>query len=315
MATTKKDVVVYLKTDRSLTTGKNLYNKLVGKSLAVQNSFNRMTDTPKNRAIMHYEIGKLVGLSEREIKIYTSKPVVKKVIDLKPVELPVELSVFEKLISFDPEKADYQKELKPFAKLLSEEYKLNFEDQKKDTLILGIRDLATVEREKQLKEVPIEVKKTIKLRAQFPFLNEKECPIEYKALVADLITTYNTYTENHRLLFEKATQDELAAVAATVKDNYIENKLIWEELEHYRVNGEPLGKHEIFVKSNLQKEFAELSTEDLTKKLKNIPTNISRNKGKAKDKSRSEADRELSKELYLKQEFELELVQAELAKR
>ncbi|WP_378186884.1 hypothetical protein ACE939_00865 [Aquimarina sp. W85] len=315
MATTKNDVIDYLKNDRSLTGGKNLYNKMIGKSLAVQNSFNRMINSRENLAKMYYEIGRVVGITEREILIYTSQPI-KSITGKKVIKLtPVKKSLDDLILAFNPNKKIAYHELKKFASRLAEEKKVEFKNQKASTLSDGILATASKIRIEQLTHAPAEVKNTIRLYEQFPFLRWKNCPDVFKILVANMITAYSEYRAAHSSLFEKAKQEELAAIAATVKDNYIENKLIWDELEYYQENQQILGKHEIFTKQNLATEISEISTEELSKKISNIKTNVSRNKKKATDKQRSDADREKSQELLEKYELELTVAEQELAKR
>ncbi|WP_109852809.1 hypothetical protein [Aquimarina sp. AU58] len=356
-APNKQDVITYLKSDRTLTGGKNLYNKMIGRSLAIQNGFNRMTDTTQNKAIMYYEIGKLVGITEREIKIYTSKPIVKaetkekeiipiytleervlmidpnasreelvqEAIDLNEVskiELPI-IPKFSKGLPGNKEMIAFLNEngivpVKKKKKDLLQEielYKTQATEKTSTEAIKTLLDYRDSLISKKLNESPIEVKQTLKLYEQFPFLRDKDCPDVYKILVNDMITAYTIYTEEQPLLFSKATLEELAKIAATVKNNFIENKDIWEELEYYQENKSPLGKHAMFLKMEVEKSIKELSTSDLNKKINNLRSNISRNKQKSTDPKRSDKDKELSLELLKKQESELEVALSELEKR
>ncbi len=314
---TEKEVLKYLKEDRTLTGGKILYNQMANKSLAILRSCNTMTDTPDNISRICYELGKLVGLSEREIIIHTSKPVTKeksKVVVL-PTITPKDVPLSQLLLQFDSDTADYHKDVKPLAARLHEELGVYFENQQKETLLQGILATAKAERIKELEAIPLPVKQSLKLNTQFPFLREDNCPDIYKVLVNDMITAYHKYTAAHGLLFEKATQEELAELAATVKDNFIENKQIWEELTYYQENKTPLGKHPLFKQQQFEKEIESLSTIELTKKCAAIANNMNRNKKNAKDESRSQEDREASRVLYQSQEKELALAKTVLAKR
>ena len=49
-------------------------------------------------------------------------------------------------------------------------------------------------------EVPETVRKTIRFREEFPFLNEKDCPNEFKILVSDMFSAYDLYRENKNFL-------------------------------------------------------------------------------------------------------------------
>lgn len=66
-APSKDDVIQLFKTDRSVTSAKNLYNKFPAKSLAFQRSTNRFADTPDNFAKIAYQLGKLVGLTPHQV--------------------------------------------------------------------------------------------------------------------------------------------------------------------------------------------------------------------------------------------------------
>lgn len=83
-------------------------------------------------------------------------------------------------------------------------------------------------------------------RAQFPFLSRPGCPTELKALAADKITAWENYTAGHEKLFDCSSLDECYHVAFEVVENYLENRLIYEELEYYGQHGSILGKHRIF---------------------------------------------------------------------
>lgn len=83
-------------------------------------------------------------------------------------------------------------------------------------------------------------------RAQFPFLSRPGCPPELKALSADKITAWENYTAGHEKLFDCSSLEECYQVAFDVVENYIENRLIYEELEYYGKHGNILGKHRIF---------------------------------------------------------------------
>jgi len=83
-------------------------------------------------------------------------------------------------------------------------------------------------------------------RAQFPFLSRPDCPPELKALAADKITAWENYTAGHEKLFDCSSLDECYHAAFDVVENYLENRLIYEELEYYGKHGNILGKHRIF---------------------------------------------------------------------
>ena len=75
MSTVKDQVQDFIKTDRTMLGGINLYNKLPGKNLAYQRNLSRQPDTPQNLERLCYELCKLVGIPERNFKILMQQPV------------------------------------------------------------------------------------------------------------------------------------------------------------------------------------------------------------------------------------------------
>ncbi|MFC0605899.1 hypothetical protein [Winogradskyella pulchriflava] len=99
----------YLKTDRSLSGGRTLYNLLPGKNKAFQNILARFTDTQPNLAKLHYEIAKAVKMPERKLKMLLQQPIANTTATKAPVEdAPQPLTLDDKLIAFNEKDADYQ---------------------------------------------------------------------------------------------------------------------------------------------------------------------------------------------------------------
>ena len=63
-----------------------------------------------------------------------------------------------------------------------------------------------------------------KIREEFAFLNNKTCPDELKILVADRITAYYTYVNDHKKLFD-CNPDDRFNVAKSVVLNFKENSI------------------------------------------------------------------------------------------
>ena len=109
------------------------------------------------------------------------------------------------------------------------------------------------------------------IRVEFPFLNEKECPDEFKILVADKITAWNTYLENHADLLkiesgELVTDDKSKAeIAASAIASFDENQKIYDELNAYQTTGKVLGLHPIFKRLQLTREVEEMTADELVK--------------------------------------------------
>jgi hypothetical protein len=67
-----------------------------------------------------------------------------------------------------------------------------------------------------------------------------------KILVADMLTAYDNYKLAHASLFEVQTREEIENASRQTVEQYLENRLIWKELTHYKETGVILGRHPIF---------------------------------------------------------------------
>ena len=129
-------------------------------------------------------------------------------------------------------------------------------------------------------EAPEPVRKMIRFREKYPFLNAPDCPDVLKVLVADMITSYYRYKEAHARL--QAYPDEEAA--ATLADcesvitEYLKNREIWDELEHYKKTGTILGKAAKFREMEAVEDFSKLSEIDLMKQLNSATANESKHR-------------------------------------
>lgn len=122
-----------------------------------------------------------------------------------------------------------------------------------------------------------------KLRDEFPFLSDKNCPDAFKILVADMLTAHENYVKSHDKLYNVKDEKEAFDVADKLVDNYLENQAIWEELNHYKATGKILGKHPYFEEQNRRKELTAMSVPDLIKLKQNFEMNLWRNKKKLED--------------------------------
>lgn len=134
-----------------------------------------------------------------------------------------------------------------------------------------------IETVEQLKEfMPEAARKAVRLREEFPFLKEADCPNALKVLVADMLTAYENYRKAHEKLFTAENQQEIEQSAKETVENYLDNRSIWKELNHYKETGNILGEHPIFSELDEINEIKKLSAKDLSKKKGNIRSNISR---------------------------------------
>lgn len=133
---------------------------------------------------------------------------------------------------------------------------------------------ATTEENESLKDELDKLKSLPKIdaksvRVEFPFLNEKECPDEFKILVADKITAWNDYLQCHETLRsiesgELVTDDaSKAEIAKAAIASFDENQKIYDELIAYAETGKVLGVHPIFKKLQMTREVEEMTADEL----------------------------------------------------
>jgi FtsZ-binding cell division protein ZapB len=109
------------------------------------------------------------------------------------------------------------------------------------------------------------------IRMEFPFLNEKDCPDEFKILIADKITAWNEYLRLQELLQKghigemALTNEDLAILANDAVQAFDENQKIYDELNAYQTTGKVLGLHPIFKKLQLTREVEEMTADELHK--------------------------------------------------
>jgi hypothetical protein len=92
-------------------------------------------------------------------------------------------------------------------------------------------------------------------------------------------------------LFEKVVKpenseisnDEVFKIAVKLLDDFELNREIHAELEHYAKTGEILGEHEIFADLRKQRELDALIPAEISKKINNLKSNISKKNKKLKE--------------------------------
>jgi len=130
-----------------------------------------------------------------------------------------------------------------------------------------VQEAAPAQATKQIAaQVPEEVGNIISLFRQYPFLQNQDCPPALKQLVAAKVEAYYAYKAAHPKLFEAQSEEEMQLAATATIENYIENRAIHAELEHYKAHGTVLGKHPIFALQNEVNEINSLSTTELIKR-------------------------------------------------
>lgn len=144
---------------------------------------------------------------------------------------------------------------------------------------------------KVFQEAPEEVKKTVKLRERYPFLNDRNCPEKLHTLVGLNGTAYNAVVEARKELFTKVvaaeeaegdpetvglTNEEIFEIAIQAVKDFELNIEGQEELDYYRDNGEILGKHPIFIDEVLQKKVNSYKPGKLSSQYTNLKGYVNR---------------------------------------
>ena len=147
----------------------------------------------------------------------------------------------------------------------------------------------------------------IKLREQFPFLNDVNCPNELKILVSDKITHYYNYCEAHPKLTISSSEGDIFNASSDTVENWLLNRLIYKEFEYYQKNKKLLMKHPIFKLIKRESEIVSMTVADIFKLHSQLKMNIWRNKKWIEEEPGSEFTGERIERLK-NYEFELNIV-------
>lgn len=296
----KQKILAWLQGPRVYLEGVKLYEEY-GHNGVLKATFKRSQSDAYHLTLVH-ELGKLAGLTENELKNlprYSKQQQVSKSQPETEIVAPARPKSYLDDLLLD----------------LAEQFGVNV-----DCMFDPDSDLGTTDEQKQTieamapayAEVPETMKKVIRIREKYPFLKSPECPQELKIMVHDMFTAYDTYREAYSLLSDKNSQDENLSLAATVVESYLENRQMWAELDYYLDKGELLGEHPIFEIIQLRKEISELSDLDLSKKIHNTKSNITKSKNALEkavtDEDKAKAQKRLDTWLLTKTELEAELV-------
>lgn len=303
----KEQIISYLQGPRNYSEGVALY-ELFGFNRMLKAKFRQVGECDMTKAALFEELRKLAGLREDEFISMRRKAYKKpEAVAISPV-LPktyVDDTLYNLAQRFNVSVEE----------LTSDEFieKALNADENQDR----VDELEEELKEAKTKycEVPETVKKAIRFREEFPFLNEKDCPNEFKILVSDMFSAYDLYRESHEMLVQ--TPDDVATEetfmwAKTAVENFLDNREMWEELEYYRENRKILGKAKIMQELSERADIKSLSDLELVKQLNNAKSNISKGKndmGKAdsdekKAKAQDKIEKWSSKKDMLEKEIE-----------
>lgn len=279
--TDKKQITEYLAGPRDYSEGVSLYQRF-GQNLRLKRLF-ATDDTGTTREILFEELRKLAGLTEQEfahlpriayLKAKPTNPHAINPMDLKPESTGREPEPDEALMIL----AD------SFGVTVDELVSPDFQERvlAMDENAERIEELADEleAARSQYAETPEPVRKMIRFREKYPFLNSPDCPDILKILVADLFTSYDNYKAAHARLQVLADDEAAAALVDCEKvvTEYLKNREIWDELEYYRGNGTILGKAAKFREMEAAEDYTQLSEIDLMKKLQSANVNESKHR-------------------------------------
>lgn len=142
-------------------------------------------------------------------------------------------------------------------------------------------------------------------RQEWPFLSRPDCPPELKALAADKISAWERYVANHPKLFDCVSLEECSEIAHQIIKDYKENRLIFEEFEHYQKTGAILGSHPVFAHYKRFKKLRGMNVVELVREQERTKHRIWRKKHEI-----SKGDKP---HLKARREKEIEQAEAELA--
>ena len=153
-----------------------------------------------------------------------------------------------------------------------------------------------------LKEIPPEEKKKIRFRERFPFLGSADCPEVLKVLVADMFTAYGRFRDAFEAL-QSGTARIMAPECESAVENYLEDRLILDELTHYRDTKTLLGRHPkvraVLHPDDDEPDYMNMDVAELVKKLNSAQVNVSKASAAARkadtDEKRSAAEERLEK--------------------
>lgn len=153
---------------------------------------------------------------------------------------------------------------------------------------------------KQTAGVVVYKEKPKSFREEFPFLNQPDCPVELEALASRKFAKYHEYVKLHAQLRQCTDLKQCADVARQLLDSYMENRMIWAELNYYQQHRSVMGKHPIFASFARRKSMLSMSVKDLMKRKVQLENNIWRVQSEMKkgDKPHLDAQRKERLEAY-----------------
>lgn len=161
-------------------------------------------------------------------------------------------------------------------------------------------------------------KEGLKIRDQYTFLNNTDCPDEYKVLVADKITAWKEFAKNHSALVdgidENESEEKLYEVAKSAVTEFQLNDDIRKELDFYQEQGKVLGNHPKLNDLKIKEEISELSEAELVEMKLKANKNASKAKMEIQNKGTNENREKRLSDWTLREKLSTERLENEFKK-
>lgn len=262
----KERVITYLKGPRTYAEGMTLYEQY-GANLRLKATFRRLGETELTRITLLDELRRLAGLSEQQFR------------QLPRLADAAEQSAVAEKTGHRAEEAE---ERAADAEIRAEEAEERAEEAEERAADAEERAEEAEKRATEAEENTLaseSLKEMVNFRDRFPFLRRPDCPDVLKVIVSDLFAAYDRYRAAHAALAEltdDADRKQAEQLAAEAVENYLQDRALLEELEHYRDHGTLLGRHPTVAASMQTASLKELSDLDVEKIRKNAASNASK---------------------------------------
>lgn len=98
--------------------------------------------------------------------------------------------------------------------------------------------------------------------------------MELEALASRKFNRYHNYVRLHANLRDCTSLQQCADNSRELIDSYIENRMIWDELNYYKEHHSLLGKHPAFAEFHRRSELLKLPVKDLIRRKQQVENNI-----------------------------------------
>lgn len=262
----KERIITYLKGPRAYAEGMTLYEQY-GANLRLKATFRRLGETELTRITLLDELRRLAGLSEQQFRQLP-----------RLADAAEQPAVAEK----SENRAEEAENRATEAEIRAEGAEIRAEEAEERAADAEERAQEAEKRASEAEEntpASESLKEMVNFRDRFPFLRLPDCPDVLKVIVSDLFAAYDRYRAAHAALAElpdDADRKQAEQLAAEAVENYLQDRALLEELEHYRDHGTLLGRHPTVAASMQTASLKDLSDLDVEKIRKNAASNASK---------------------------------------